>query len=37
VIVRFVDKGEIVDQDCLNFLVYSTSYWNQKQLLKVND
>jgi hypothetical protein len=27
----------IVDQDCLNFLVYTTSYWNQKQMLKVND
>jgi hypothetical protein len=23
---RFVDMGGIVDQDCLNFLVYTTSY-----------
>jgi hypothetical protein len=37
VIVRFVDMGGIVDQDCLNFLVYTTSYWNQKQMLKVSD
>ena len=25
-IVRFVDMGGIVDQDCLSFLVYATSY-----------
>ena len=32
-IVHFVDMGGIVDQDCLNLLVYTTSYWNQKQML----
>lgn len=37
VIVRFVDMGRIVDQDCLNVLVYTTSYWNQKHLIKVSD
>ena len=37
VIVRFVDMGGIVGQNCLNFLVYTTSYWNQKQMLKVSD